>query len=288
MTVNHDHEHINKDRFADSAGRPWEGRSFEPNPHAHDDGSADLALLTALTEFRAAHDQAMAAMESGGQLASGERAEWADPSSVIEAVRGARLLIPMMASLGEAGEGAHGQTVDKSADLAIVTVEGPDGRPAMPAFTSMAAMNAWNKDARPIPIGARKICLAAAAEQTTRVVLDPGSDTNFVLRRPIIAAIAQDLEWVSPVTDPRIGEIITNSVDGEDAVVQVGLAAADPGFLLANEELLVQIVLVPGLEREVLQATVQRITDRWEQHEYFVNAVDSVTFQLRAAQERMS
>ncbi len=278
MSVNHDHEHINQDRFADSAGRPWQGRSFEPNPHANDDGSADPVLLAALAEFRAEHDAAIAKMEAG------EQAQWADPSAVIAAIRQARLLVPMLASLGEAGEGAHGQTVDKSADLAIVTVEGPDGRPAMPAFTSVAAMTAWNPQARPTPIGARKICLASAAEQTTRVVLDPGSDTNFVLRRPLIAAIAQDLEWVSPLTDPRIGEIITNSVEGEHSVVQVGIAAADPAFVLANEELLVQIVLVPGLEREVLQATIQRITDRWEQHEYFVNAVDSVTFQIRAAQ----
>ncbi len=278
MTVNHDHEHINQNTFADSAGRPWQGRSFEPNPHANDDGSADPVLLAALAEFRTSHYAAVAAFESG------QGAEWADPSPVIAAIREARLLIPMVASLGEAGEGAHGQTVDKSADLAIVTVEGPDGRAAMPAFTSMAAMAAWNKDARPIPIGARKICLAAAAEQTTRVVLDPGSDTNFVLRRPLIAAIAQDLEWVSPLNDPRIAEIITNSVVAEDSVVQVGMAAADPAFVLSNDELLVQIVLVPGLEREILQATIQRVTDRWEQHEYFVNAVDSVTFQIRAAQ----
>ena len=278
MTVNHDHEHINQNTFADSAGRPWQGRSFEPNPHANDDGSADPVLLAALAEFRTSHYAAVAAFESG------QGAEWVDPSPVIAAIRETRLLIPMVACLGEAGEGAHGQTVDKSADLAIVTVEGPDGRAAMPAFTSMAAMAAWNKDARPIPIGARKICLAAAAEQTTRVVLDPGSDTNFVLRRPLIAAIAQDLEWVSPLTDPRIAEIITNSVVGEDSVVQVGMAAADPAFVLANDELLVQIVLVPGLEREILQATIQRVTDRWEQHEYFVNAVDSVTFQIRAAQ----
>ncbi|MEY4366747.1 MAG: hypothetical protein RLZ28_162 [Actinomycetota bacterium] len=268
MTTNHEyinHEHINQDRFADSAGRPWEGRSFEPNPHADDDGSADPVLLKALAEFRSAP-------------------EAADPSAVIAAIRGARLLIPMLASLGETGEGAHGQTVDKSADLAIFTVEGPDSKPAMPAFTSMAAMAAWNPDARPIPIGARKICLAAAAEQTTRVVIDPGSETNFVLRRPLIAAIAQDLDWVSPENDPRIGEIISKSVEGEASVVQVGLAAADPGFVLANDELLVQIVLVPGLEREALQATIQRITDRWEQHDYFVNAVDSIAFQILAAQ----
>ena len=264
MSVNHDHEHINNDRFADSAGRPWAGRSFEPNPHADDDGSADPTLMAALAEFHAAP-------------------LGADPSAVISAVREARLLVPMLASLGESGEGAHGQTVDKSADLAIVTVEGPDGRPAMPAFTSMAAMSAWNPDARPIPIGARKICLAAAAEQTTRVVLDPGSENTFVLRRPLIAAIAQDLEWASPVTDPRIGEIISASVVGEDSVVQVGLAAADPAFKLANDELLVQIVLVPGLERSVLEATIERITNRWSEHDYFVNSVDSVTFQLRAA-----
>jgi len=189
----------------------------------------------------------------------------------------------MLATLGEAGEGAHGQTVDKSADLAIVTVEGPDGRSAMPAFTSIAAMAAWNPEARPIPIAARKVCLAAAAEQTTRIVLDPGSDTNFVLRRPLIAAIAQELAWVSPEADPRIAQIIGDSVEGEDSVVQVGLAAADPGHLLENDEVLVQIVLVPGLEREVLEATISRITDRWSGDDYFVNAVDSVAFQLRAA-----
>jgi len=279
MSVNHDHEHINQDRFADSAGRPWEGRSFEPNPHAGDDGSADPALLKALTEFREAHLAALAAFEN-----QTEPSGWADPQPVIEALRHARLLVPMLATLGEAGEGAHGQTVDKSADLAVVTLQGPDGRPAMPAFTSMAAMQTWNAEARPIPVDARKVCLAAAAEQTTRVVIDPGNDTNFVLRRPLIAAIAQDIAWASPESDPTIGQIIGQSVEGEDSVVQVGLAAADPGFLLENDELLVQIVLVPGLTREVLEATIARITDRWSQNEYFANAVDSVTFQLRAAQ----
>jgi len=34
----------------DSAGVPWEGRSFESNPHAGDDGSADPALLDALCD----------------------------------------------------------------------------------------------------------------------------------------------------------------------------------------------------------------------------------------------
>mgnify|MGYP001758075177 CR=1 FL=1 len=29
---------------ADSAGVPWEGRSFESNPHAGDDGSATVTI----------------------------------------------------------------------------------------------------------------------------------------------------------------------------------------------------------------------------------------------------
>ena len=46
---------------ADSAGVPWEGRSFESNPHAGDDGSADAALLAALA-------LALAAFVTGEQL----------------------------------------------------------------------------------------------------------------------------------------------------------------------------------------------------------------------------
>ena len=40
----HDHHHA-----GDSAGVPWEGRRFESNAHSGDDGSADPALLAALT-----------------------------------------------------------------------------------------------------------------------------------------------------------------------------------------------------------------------------------------------
>lgn len=57
----------------DSAGVPWEGRSFESNPHASDDGSADPALLAALLRFRAGE---------GSQV------------DVVDAFRTARVLIP--------------------------------------------------------------------------------------------------------------------------------------------------------------------------------------------------
>ncbi len=125
-------EHINPDRFADSAGVPWEGRKLAANPFAGDDGSARPELIQAIQDFH----------QSG------------DPAPVFNEFAKARILIPLVAHLGEAGEGAHGQVVDKSADLSIVTVECPDRQTALPVFSSVAAMAAWNRSARPVPCDA--------------------------------------------------------------------------------------------------------------------------------------
>src|SRR5690606_5637275 len=104
----------------DSAGVPWEGRSFEANPHAGDDGSADPALLDALMRFRA-----------------GEGSQ----SEVVDAFRDARVLIPLIAEKGalEQGQeptlGPYGLPVDKTQELSIVTVAAPDGRKVQPVFS---------------------------------------------------------------------------------------------------------------------------------------------------------
>nr|WP_286279447.1 SseB family protein [Naasia aerilata] len=73
----------------------------------------------------------------------------------------------------------------------MVTVAGPDGRTVLPAFTSVDAMRAWNPKARPIPAESERIALAAAAEGTDLLVLDPLSDTEFVLRRPAVEALGR-------------------------------------------------------------------------------------------------
>ncbi|HEY8589147.1 MAG TPA: SseB family protein, partial [Naasia sp.] len=149
------------DGFADSAGRPWAGRQFEPVPYADDDGTAPPALASALDAFAAGASTA---------------------DAVVAALRGTRLLVPLLAQLGEAGVGAHGRTVDKSADLAVVTVRAADGRTVLPAFTSVAAMQRWNPVARPVPTPAERVALAAASDADGILVLDPGSPTEFVLR----------------------------------------------------------------------------------------------------------
>ena len=150
---------------ADSAGVPWEGRRFEQNPHSGDDGSADPALLAALTAFRAGEGDAVA---------------------VVDAYRTARLLIPLVAEKGDEGVGPTGLRVDKTQELSIVTVAGPDGRRVLPVFTSVVTMAAWDPKARPVPADGIRTALAAASDDTDLIVIDPGSATEFVLRRPAV------------------------------------------------------------------------------------------------------
>ncbi|MEA9985300.1 SseB family protein, partial [Subtercola sp. RTI3] len=187
----------------DSAGQPWAGRHFDTNSFAGDDGRAPEQLIEALTLFRA-----------------GE----ASQADVLDAVRDARLLVPLVAHAGETDTDSHGRTIDKTQELSIVTVQAPDGRTALPAFTSTAAMAAWNPKARPIPTAARRVALAAAGESTDLMILDPTSATEFAVRRPALWALAQGTEWHVPFDDPAVVAEFAASVAGESAVASLALS----------------------------------------------------------------
>ena len=260
----HDHKHINKDRFADSAGVPWEGRSFEANPFSNDDGSADPALIAALAEFRA---------------------NPADPRGVFSAFAASRLLIPLLADLGESGEGAHGQTVDKSADLSIVTVQTPDGQTGLPVFSSVDSMARWNKTARPVPSDAIRVALAAASEGNTRIVLDPGSETEFVFRRPAIKAMALQQEWVPSFLNQDVGQAFAEPLDeSEPSVLAIYLEAGDPTSRLEGAELQITLKLIAGLNQEDVQSLIGRLSDAWAASELIAESVDSMQLRLIAAE----
>jgi hypothetical protein len=260
----HDHKHINKDRLADSAGVPWEGRSFEANPFSNDDGSANPELIEALDEFRA---------------------NPADPRGVFSAFAASRLLIPLLADLGESGEGAHGQTVDKSADLSIVTVQTPDGQTGLPVFSSVESMGRWNKTARPVPSDAIRVALAAASEGNTRIVLDPGSETEFVFRRPAIKAMALQQEWVPSFLNQAVGQAFAEPLDeNEPSVLAIYLEAGDPNSRLEGAELQITLKLVAGLGQDDVQSLIGRLSDAWAASELIAESVDSMQLRLIAAE----
>ncbi len=246
---------------ADSAGQPWAGRSFQPNPNAADDGSADPGLAAALDAFRAGT---------------------AGPEAVVDAVRGARLLVPLLAEAGTVGHTASGRLIEKSQELSLVTVAGPDGRPVLPAFTSVAAMQAWDPNARPVPADGQRVALAAASEHSL-AVLDPGSGREFAIRAPALVAIAAGLPWLPPHEEPTVQEAFAVSFATEDAVRALELRPGDPRATLAGPELVVVLSLVEGLDRDALDALMARLSAAWAADESIAARVDSLTVRLVSA-----
>jgi len=247
------------DRHADSAGIPFEGRRFHENPATADDGSAPERVIEAIRRLRA------------DELGIAE---------VVAALHPERLLVPLIAEAGDEGVGPYGQKVDKTQELSIVTVAGPDGRSVLPAFTSVDAMRVWNPMARPIPIQASRIALAAAAEGTPLIVVDPGSDTQTVVRRPAFRALATGEEWVPAFDDLQVAEAFGESVADEDAVVAIGVAPGDPQARLAGAEVIVVLQLGGDVDDAARDALLERVQSRWAADELIATRVDSIAVRL--------
>jgi hypothetical protein len=247
---------------SDSAGVPWEGRSFDHTESSDDDGSAPERLIEALRRFR-----------------SRELGE----AEVVAAVRESRLLIPLVAVLGASGQSEHGLVVDKSQELSIVTVEGPDGRNVLPVFTSVASMTAWNPKARPVPAVGPRVALAAASEGTDLVVIDPTSTTEFAIRRPALWAMAKAEPWQPSYLDQEVLAEFIRAADPEPAVVAVQLAPGDPDARLAAAELVVHLSLVDGLDQAAIAALMSRLQNRWTESPLIAERVDSMAVRLASA-----
>jgi hypothetical protein len=214
--------------FVDSAGVPWKGRSFDENPWAEDDGETPEVIAEALAATPFVKIR------------------------FIESLRGQRLLVPLIAEIGESGIGPHGQMVDKSADLAIVAVATPDDRTAIPAFTSVADMLSWKPEARPVPVSISKLCVAAVGEGHTRVIINPATHAR-ALRRTELAALAQDLKIIDAVSGSEVKQAIAHAVKEVKDVVMAGVSAGDPEARLVAEEIIIEVGMRPGLSAEDLE-----------------------------------
>lgn len=241
---------------ADSAGVPWAGRRFQPNPFAADDGSADRNLLDALTAFRSG--------TSG-------------PEAVVDAYRQARLLIPLVTA---AGPGAARGPGEASQELSIVTVAAADGRRVLPVFTSVSSLSAWDGTARPVPADGVRTALAAVEDDTDLIVIDPGAPTEFLIRRPAVWAIARREPWEPPVGRTDVVAGFRDSIATELAVLDVRLLAGDPAARGRTPELTVELELTAGLGAEELDAVLQRLARRWAVDDRIATLVDSLSVRL--------
>ncbi|MEV7605586.1 SseB family protein [Paenarthrobacter sp. NPDC089322] len=265
----------------DSAGQPWAGRSLSGDDakihnFEDDDGTADAGYLAAVSA-----------------LLNGTGTE----ADVVASLATARVFVPVVAQLAQEAEGVDGLHADKQADMALVTLQAPDGRTAMPVFTSAAALEAWHADARPVAVYAARAALSAVSEGAQLLVLDPGSAFTFVVRRPAVWALAQQRDWTPSYLDDQLESALASTARAFPAVRRletqpgggVAALAADGRTVLgggSGPELRVVLYLEDGLDAPAVQALVSGLNEAWAQMESFAEGVDSIEVKLqRAAQE---
>ena len=113
-----------------------------------------------------------------------------DHARVVTALRTARLLVPVVALLGEVEYDERGLAHDKSSDMAAVLLTGADGRLALLAFTGTDALSGWNPEARPVAVPAPVAARAAVQERAAALVVDVAGPVPFVVEGEDLRALA--------------------------------------------------------------------------------------------------
>ena len=137
----------------------------------------------------------------------------ADPGArherTLAVLQHARLLVPVVAVLGEVEHDEQGLAHDKTSDMATVLMTGRDGRTALLAFTSTDALRRWDPDARPVPVPVAQAAAAAVQDGAAAVLVDVAGPVLFVVETEDLAELAQGhtlapvgdrYAWVRPAT----------------------------------------------------------------------------------------
>ena len=159
-----------------------------PDPgFAGDDGSVPTEVTAALAAYdqdpQGAHREALATLQH------------------------ARLLVPVVAVLGEVEHDDQGLAHDKSSDMATVLMQGRDGRLALLAFTGSAPMRRWNPEGRPVPVSLPDAARAAVHDGAEALLVDVAGPVMFVVEGDDLRALADGFTlaelagrhaWVKP------------------------------------------------------------------------------------------
>ncbi|MFJ9694576.1 SseB family protein [Kitasatospora sp. NPDC101183] len=216
----------------DFSNPAFAGKSI-PNPgFSEDDGGADPALAAALARWS----------QDGS----------AEPE-VLAALTPTRLMVPIVAILGEVEVDDHGHKHDKSSDMAVPVLEAPDGRRALPAFTSLESLARWRADARPAPTAAPQAAMVAFSERADTLLIDPAGPVPYALGGARLRALAENRRYLPPAADPEVREAVRALLAAEPQVLTALLAPSE------DSDGVLALVFDPALDRDGLQEAAQRV-----------------------------
>lgn len=248
-------------------------RLLRPQPFANDDGSRPAAVAQALNE---------SSIDTRGER-------------LLAALRDSRLLIPVLphehpgtvaAGINKDGVGkklaparhtpqavgakAADPAASACASAAMVAVATPDGRAALPAFTSMEAMRAWDDTARPVPVAAPRAAAAALGETDGLMVIDPNNDITVFVGRPWTQALATGEQWQAPWTSEAVIDAIGQALAGTEHLLGFQVTPGE------KAETRVVLALPGGLSPQALQPVLTHVQQALTQSTIVRNSIDSL------------
>jgi hypothetical protein len=179
-----------------------------------DHGAADPAVATALAAYAAG---------TGGE------------QSTLAALAGSRLLVPVVAVLAAELAGADrlpsagAIAGDKASEMAMPKIIGRDGRQAMPAFTSLAAVRQWRPAARPVPVPATAVW-QSAVQESCAVVIDIAGPVPIVVEGSRLAALAAGGAVPGMHEDPDVWQQVAAAAAAVAPGIRVRLSQPNGGL----------------------------------------------------------
>jgi hypothetical protein len=202
-------------------------------------------------------------------------------AAIIEALRTSRVLVPLLADAGDIGYTPEGKKVEKTQELSIVTVEGPDGLPVALMFSDVEALANWRSDARPVPVEATKVAAWVIDDQMARAVLNPGSASECVIRRGGIVSLLSAEPYAPPVDDERVVREIALAFERQQDVSFV----LHSGWELMGgngPDVIVEVALPSGLSADQLRERQAQWARVWAESPVLNRFVDGIRLKIVA------
>jgi hypothetical protein len=207
-----------------------------------DHGGADPAVAAALEAYAAG---------TGGEHA------------VLVALTGSRLLVPVVAVLSDELSGpADDQNRpgslaggEKVSEVAMPSIIGNDGRPALPAFTSVDAVRRWQPAARPVPVPALGVW-QSAVQESWAVVIDIAGPVPLAIEGARLAAMAAGAQPPAMHEDPDVWHQVAAAAAEVAPGIRVRLSPARDGT-----DFTIELAPPAGATRPVPQHAASQIAE---------------------------
>jgi len=156
-------------------------------------------------------------------------------------------------TLGPRGLPVHGG--EKVSEVAMPSIIGRDGRPALAAFTCLDAVRRWRPAARPVPVPALGVW-QSAVQESSAVVIDIAGPVPLAIEGARLAAMAAGGQVPAMHEDPDVWQHVAAAAGEVAPGIRVRLSPAPEGV-----DFTLELAPPAGVTRPVPSHAANQIAD---------------------------